>query len=113
MSSKGLNHCVAARCYEKAFAEDAKLANDLGAAPRYNAACAAALAGSDQGKDADTLDGNERAHLRHQALDWLTADLEARRRVLDKGPDNDRRISIEKMMRHWLADTGFSGVRGP
>jgi hypothetical protein len=79
----------------------------------YNATCAAALSGRDQGTDADELDGNERAHLRHQALDWLTADLEAWRRLLDKGPDNDRRIRIERMMRHWLADTDFSGVRGP
>jgi hypothetical protein len=108
---KGLNR-AAARCYEEAFAADPKLANDLSASHRYNAACAAALSGTDQGTDADTLDGKERAHLRHQALDWLRADLEAWRRLLDKGPDNDRRIRIEKRMRLWLADTDLSGVRG-
>jgi hypothetical protein len=112
LSFKGLNR-AAARCYEEAFAEDARLANDLGAAHRYNAACAAALSGSNQSTEADTLDGKERAHLRHQALDWLRADLEAWRCLLDKEADNDRLIRIEETMRHWLAATALSVVRGP
>jgi eukaryotic-like serine/threonine-protein kinase len=102
---------AAARFYADAFAAEPKLANDLGAAHRYNAACAAALAGCSQGKDADKLDDKERAHLRRQALDWLRADLEAWRRLLDRGPDKARAIIAEKM-RHWLAATDFTGVRG-
>jgi tetratricopeptide (TPR) repeat protein len=107
---KQLNR-AAARLYEGAFAADPKLLDDLSAAHRYNAACAAALAGCGQGKDADKLDGKERARLRHQALDWLRADLEAWRRLLDRGPDKDRPMIVEKM-RQWLADTHFTGVRG-
>jgi tetratricopeptide (TPR) repeat protein len=109
-SLKRLNR-AAARLYEAAFAADPKLLDDLGASFRYNAARAAALAAAGQGKDADKLDGKERARLRRQALDWLGADLEAWRRLLDWGPDKDRPMIVEKM-RHWLADTDFTGVRG-
>src|SRR5262249_30096661 len=69
-------HRAAARFYEGAFAADPQPLDDLGAAHRYNAACAAALAGCGQGKDADKFDGKERARLRRQALDWLRAALE-------------------------------------
>jgi serine/threonine protein kinase/Flp pilus assembly protein TadD len=110
-SLKGL-HRAAARFYEEALATDPKLADDLDAAHRYHAACAAALAFCGQGKDADKLDGKERARLRRQALDWLRADLEAWGRRLDRGPDTDR-PNIVKTMRRWLADTDFTGVRGP
>jgi serine/threonine protein kinase/tetratricopeptide (TPR) repeat protein len=109
-SLKQLNR-AAARLYEGAFAADPKLLDDLSAAHRYNAACAAALASCGQGKDADKLDGKERARLRQQALDWLRADLEGWRRLLDRGPDNDRPMIVEKM-RQWLADTDLTGVRG-
>ena len=50
-----------------------KLADNLAAVHRYNAACAAALAACGQGNDADNLDGKECARLRGQALDWLRA----------------------------------------
>ena len=104
---------AAARFYEEAFALQPKLADHPGAAPyRYNAACAAALAGCGQGKDADNLDGKESAAgLRRQALDRLRADLEAWRHLLEKGPDKVR-PTIVGQMRHWLADTDFTGVRG-
>src|SRR5262249_4942115 len=105
-------HRAAARFYEGAFAADPQLLDDLKAGSRYDAACAAALAGCGQGQDADKLDGKERARLRRQALDWLRADLEAWGRLLDRGPDKDR-PNIGKKMRHWLADTDFAGVRGP
>ncbi|HEY7424072.1 MAG TPA: tetratricopeptide repeat protein [Gemmataceae bacterium] len=59
----------ALRFYSAAFDEEPKLADDLNAHHRYNVACAAALAGCGQGKDADQLDSKESAHLRQQALD--------------------------------------------
>jgi tetratricopeptide (TPR) repeat protein len=108
---KRLNR-AAARFYAEAFSADPKLANDLDAAHRYNAACAAALAGCGQGKDADKLDSTERAGLRRQALDWQHADLEAWKHLLDKGPDKVRPILVEKMQQ-WLRDTDFTGVREP
>ena len=64
-------HAAAARFWAEALEADPKLGDDRRAGHRYNAACAAALAGCGQGKDADKLDGRERGRLRRQALDWL------------------------------------------
>jgi eukaryotic-like serine/threonine-protein kinase len=99
-----------ARLYAEAFAADPKLADKLDAMHRYNAACAAALAGCSQGKDADKLDTKERARLRKQALDWLRADLKTYRQVVERssgkaGPEIARRLQ------HWLQDTDFTAVR--
>jgi tetratricopeptide (TPR) repeat protein len=107
---KKLNR-AAVRFYEDAFA-DPKTTKDARAGHRYNAACAAALAGCGQGKDADKPDAKELARLRQQALDWLRADLDAWGRLLNKEPDMARPILVQQM-RHWLADTDFVGVRGP
>jgi serine/threonine-protein kinase len=109
-SLKRLHH-AAARFYEGAFALQPKLADHLAAGHRYNAACAAALAGCGQGQDADKVAYIERACLRHQALDWLRADLQASSRWLDQEPDKVRPM-IAEQMRHWLADADFAGVRG-
>ncbi len=102
---------ASARWYREAFAAAPRLADDLNAGHRYNAACAAALAGCGQGRDADKLDAKERARLRQQALDLLRADLEAYRQVLEKsagkaGP------AIAQRMQHWLQDGDFARVRG-
>jgi serine/threonine protein kinase/tetratricopeptide (TPR) repeat protein len=102
---------TAARFYAEGLAEEPKLADNLEGALRYNAACAAALAGCGQGDAADNLDAAERARLRRQALDWLRADFAAWGRLLDKEPDRFRPAIVERM-RHWLADTDFAGVRG-
>jgi tetratricopeptide (TPR) repeat protein len=106
-------HGAAARFYADAFAAEPKLAERLGP-HRYNAACAAALAGCGRGKDADRLDDKERARLRRQALEWLRADLAAWGRLLDKGPDQTRGAArLIKVLRSWPADADFAGVRGP
>jgi serine/threonine-protein kinase len=102
----------AVRLWSSAMEADPKLAADPRAVVRYNAACSAAQAGCGQGQDADKLDGEERVHLRRQALDWLRADVDAWRRLLDKGPEKVRPIIVERM-RHSLADADFSRVRGP
>jgi serine/threonine protein kinase/Tfp pilus assembly protein PilF len=107
-------HRAAARFYTDAFAAEPKLADDLRAEHRYNAACAAALAGCGQGKDADKLDDKERVRLRRQALDWLRTDLEAWGRLLDEGPDRPGRMATgTRALKHWLVDSDFAGVRGP
>jgi tetratricopeptide (TPR) repeat protein len=108
---KGLNRAVV-RFFKEAFAAQPKLADDLDASHRYNAACAGALAGCGQGKDADKLDGKERARLRRQALDWLRADLEAYRGRLDKGPDTARSFVVNRMQ-DWLGDADLADVREP
>jgi tetratricopeptide (TPR) repeat protein len=105
-------HAAAARFYAEAFAAQPKLAENLRSADRYNAACAAALAGCGQGKDADQLDDRERVRLRRQALTWLRADLAAWRKHLE--PDEAKGGSdVRETMQHWLADPDFAGVRDP
>jgi serine/threonine protein kinase/Flp pilus assembly protein TadD len=110
-SLKRLTH-AATRFYEGAFAADRKLADNLGTDLRYNAARAAAQAGCGQGKDADKLEGKDRAGLRRQALEWLRADLEAWGRLLDKDPQKAPPVIVQQM-RRWLTDTDFASVRGP
>ena len=74
-------HATAARLWAEALEADPKLGDDRQAQHRYNAACAAALAGSRQGKDDPPPDEAARAKLRKQALDWLKAELSAWKRV--------------------------------
>jgi tetratricopeptide (TPR) repeat protein len=85
--------------------------DDMRLQPRYNAACAAALAAAGKGQDAGKLDDKERARLRKLALGWLRADLSAYRRLLEKQPDKLRTVVGERM-RHWQQDAGFASVRG-
>ena len=73
-SLKRLNR-AASRFYEEAFSAAPGSAGSLSAAHRYDAACAAALAGCGRGEDAKDVDDKERARWRQQALDWLRADL--------------------------------------
>jgi serine/threonine-protein kinase len=111
-SLKRLNR-AAVRFYEKAFDAEPKLADDLHAHRRYDAARAAALAGCGEGKDADKLDDQERARLRRQAMDWLRADLEGWGQLPDKDKDTaGSAAAVTKVLQSWLADTGFASVRG-
>jgi tetratricopeptide (TPR) repeat protein len=105
-------YAAAARWYGEAFAAQPALAEKLGAAgSRYDAACAAALAGCGQGQDAGKLDDKERSRLRKQALDWLNADLRAWRGLLGKEPGKAGPAVVQQLA-HWLEDTDFNGVRG-
>jgi serine/threonine protein kinase/Flp pilus assembly protein TadD len=105
------HNAAAAHFYAEAFAAEPKLCGECPSDDRYNAACAAALAGCGQGKDAGSLDAKQRAGLRRQALDWLRSDLQAFRRLLNEGPDTIR-PDIVRNLRHWLMDPDFAGVRG-
>jgi serine/threonine protein kinase/Tfp pilus assembly protein PilF len=108
--SKGF-YLAAFRFYSDAFAAQPQLADDLQHQHRFNAACAAALAGCGQGWRADQTEEKERVRLRRQGLDWLRADLAAYRQLLNKGPDKTRAVIVQRM-RHWQEDTDFAGVRG-
>jgi serine/threonine-protein kinase len=103
-------YAAATRFYGGAFAAQPKLGDDLKAGHRYDAACAAALAGCGRGKDAEALGENERARLRKQALVWLRADLRAWREVLKKEPA--KAAAVVQELQHWLQDTDPVGVRG-
>jgi serine/threonine protein kinase/Tfp pilus assembly protein PilF len=105
-------HRAAARFWEQAFAGKPRLAEDPRNGNRYNAACAAALAGCGKGKDADKLDEMERGRLRRQALDWLRADLKSWGRLLEKEPATVRPM-LAGQLRHWQQDADLAGVRGP
>ena len=100
---------AAARLYAEAFTADPNLAEGLDPGCRYDAACAAALAGCGQGNDAANLDDTERLRLRRQALDWLTAEFAAWTRVADK-PANH--AQVRRLMLHWRKDADFACVRG-
>jgi tetratricopeptide (TPR) repeat protein len=109
--AKKLHH-AATGLYAAAFADDPKLADDLGAQHRYNAACFAALAAAGQGEDAAHLDDPERARLRKQAFDWLRADLALYMKQLQTGKPADR-ATVQQRMKHWQKDTDLAGLRDP
>jgi serine/threonine-protein kinase len=103
---------TAARLCADAFAADPKLAADLKAGHRYNAARYAALAAAGEGNDAAQLGKMEHARWRQQAVDWLRADLKlwVARLNGDKAAD---RAAVRKMLRHWQEDTDLAGLRDP
>jgi hypothetical protein len=103
-------YATAARCLAEAFRADPPVIGGLPTRLRYHAACAAARAGCGQGRDAADLDEAGRAGWRRQALAWLRAELEARRRLLESGwPQASPPGPVE--LQHWLKDRAFAGVR--
>ncbi len=96
--------------YAAAFAADPKLADDLKAAHRYDAACYATRAAAGQGNDAAELDDKERARLRQQARDWLRADLALWTKQLEAGKTADR-TAVQQMLSHWHKDPDLAGIR--
>jgi tetratricopeptide (TPR) repeat protein len=104
-------YAAAAHFYSAAFVLAPKAADDQDGARRYNAACAAALAGCGEGEDAATLDEKERAELRQQALDWLRADFAYYVKLAEGGPAEIRDF-VKKRLQQWLNDMDFAGVRG-
>jgi serine/threonine protein kinase/Flp pilus assembly protein TadD len=102
---------AATRLYADTFAAQPKLADDLKAQHRYEAAGAAALAGCGQGQDATQLDDQERARLRRLALDWLRADLAQYASMVEKGPAQAR-AAVPKQLARWQREREFAGVRG-
>jgi tetratricopeptide (TPR) repeat protein len=103
-------YAASARFYAGAFADQPTLAQDLRAHHRYHAACAAAMAASGQGKDADTLDDKQRTTLRRHALDWLQADLAAWTRILDKASPQTR-LAAQRTLQQWQKDPDLAGLR--
>ncbi len=105
-------YTTSAQFWRDAFEARPQLAGDLQTGHRYNAVCAAALAGSGQGADAGKLTEPERGALRRQALEWLRADLAAWGKELDADADKAR-ATVRQQMQHWLQDPDFAGVRDP
>jgi eukaryotic-like serine/threonine-protein kinase len=103
---------AAARLYADAYSADPQLADDPVAGHRYDAACAAALAGGGLGNDGGGLGPEERTRWRKQARSWLGLELAALARRLDGGRDADRHL-VRTTLSHWLADPDLAGVREP
>jgi eukaryotic-like serine/threonine-protein kinase len=102
----------AARYYAEAFEIQPDFTKDPRSGHRYNAACAAALAGCGQGKDADKLDTKDHIRLRNQARAWLRADLEAWAKLVEQGKADDRANAV-KTLQHWQTDPDLAGLRDP
>jgi tetratricopeptide (TPR) repeat protein len=104
-------YAASARFYGEAFAAKPRLADDLAAGYRYNAARAAAHAGCGQGKDAPAQEA-DRVGLRHLARKWLGSDL-----ALWTQQANSSNPQIQAQVRNtlwrWLRDPDFNGMRGP
>jgi eukaryotic-like serine/threonine-protein kinase len=101
---------AAARLWAESFQMQPKLADDMQLQNRYNAACAAALAGSGQGKDDPPLDEAAKARWRRQAIEWLNADLVFWTKQVEKGPQQTR-VAVSQTLQHWKADTDLAGLR--
>jgi tetratricopeptide (TPR) repeat protein len=116
----------AVREYAEAFAVELNLAGHPSPGKRREAAAVAALAGCGQSqaalavehahhpgviKDAREVGDQERDGLRNSARDWLRADLERWRRLLEQGPDTTRQVVAEQMGQ-WQWDPDLAGVRG-
>jgi tetratricopeptide (TPR) repeat protein len=100
---------TAAGLYAGAFAADPRLADDLKAFHRYNAACFAALAAAGQGADATPLQATDKARLRQQALAWLRADLALLTQQLQSGPPAAG--TAVQQLKHWQEDGDLAGLR--
>jgi hypothetical protein len=101
----------AARWYAEVFTAHPHLLAGPPNGHRYYAACAAALAGCGQGRDAAGLAEEGRAGLRHRALGWLRDELEAHRRILEADPE--LRWGVAGSLKRWVWEPYFAGVRGP
>lgn len=101
--------CVTAvRFYEEAFADDPKQAD----VHRYNAACAAALAGVGKTKDDPPSAEATKAKLREQARTWLRADLATYAKRLE-GENSRSANLVQQRLRHWMSDPDLFGLRDP
>jgi serine/threonine-protein kinase len=101
---------AAARFFEEALRAQPAMADDLKAAHRYNAACAAALAGCGLGHDVASLSEPARARWREQALAWLRADLAAWAKQLASGRP-EARAEVRRMLEYWQRDSDLAGLR--
>jgi tetratricopeptide (TPR) repeat protein len=104
-------HATAVRLASEAFAADPKLANDLQAPHRYNAACSAVLAATGQAEDARFLPDKVVLKLRGQARQWLQADLTLYASLLQQDP-RFRQV-VQQRLNHWQQDSDLASVRDP
>ena len=120
LSSRGNNlaaHCywrrffaASAAIWSAGFAADPKLAEDMKAQNRYNASCSAVLAAAGKGIDKPPLDAMATTRWRHQALEWLKADLTYLAQHAGGGVPEAKARMI-RTLQHWKSDRDLAGVR--
>ncbi len=103
-------YAASARLHAEALRAEPGRAEDMKAGNRYNAACAAALAGAGKG-EAGLADEPEKARWRKQAIDWLRADLRFWSEQAGSGPPQAREFVV-RTLRHWKDDADLAGIRG-
>ena len=103
-------HSSATQLWIEALTADPSLIDNRQAQHRYNAACAAALAGCGQGKDDPRPDDAAKAKLRRQAHDWLRAQLAAWAKILYSCAA-DMKAKVAPTLQHWKEDTDLAGIR--
>jgi tetratricopeptide (TPR) repeat protein len=100
----------AIRLWAEALARDLNLGDDHQAQHRYNAARAAVLAATGQGKDEPPLDDAAKMKLRSEALRWLNTEMIAWSKLVDSGHPRDR-LAIVKTLSHWHKNIELTGIR--
>ena len=106
---------IAARLWTEAFDSDPSLIENRQTQHAYNAACAAALAGSGQASDEPAPDDGEKAALRARALAWLQGEIALWKKLLETVPPEQRAAAVDAVrqnLAHWQTDPDLAGVRG-
>ena len=103
-------YAAAVRLWSDALAIDPKLADRRQDPPRYNAACAAAMAAAGMDKGDPSPDDAAKTRHRAQALDSLKAELSVWTKLLESGPPETRSVILQSLQ-HWKQDTDLAGVR--
>jgi hypothetical protein len=114
------SYAAAVRFYAGAFSGAPGLADDIAKGWRHQGARAAALAASGQRRDASQVDGAARASLRHQARNWLQADLKQLTGMVPVGPawepearaaDPGQVLLTLDRSSQWLTEADWAGLR--
>jgi tetratricopeptide (TPR) repeat protein len=105
-----LEFAGAARLFAMAFRLEPRLADDLGQANRYNAACCAVLAAAGRSRGEPHPAATAAAESRRTALEWLRLDLAARSVVLRDGQAAEK-AQLLQALGYWKADPDLADVR--
>src|SRR5262249_23867852 len=101
-----------ARLYTGVFAAHPLLAQDVRMGHRFNAVCAAALAGWGCTEEGAALGQEEQARWRRQAHAWMKRDLAAWASKVDSNSQADRTLARQRLTA-WQTDTDLTGLRQP
>ena len=105
-------YATAVKLWGEAIVAQPALGDDRIAQVRYNAACAAALAASGEGRDNTALKQADKHRLRGQALAWLQEELSAWTSLMDD-PLPARRTRSLQVLRYWKQDPELASVHDP